>query len=143
MTQQNKSSRPTSPHLQIYRWNISSFTSILHRATGVALYFSLLAISWYIVYYAYQIDAEGVVTEALETCDCPIRRFLNNIFFTAASFIIFALFYHFINGIRHLFWDAGKGFEKSTAKRNGILVILFAITLAALTIGSSIYLKLF
>jgi len=137
------SSRPTSPHLQIYRWNISSFTSILHRATGVALYFSILAISWYIVYYAYQIDVAGVTTEPAESCDCPLMKILNGIFCAAAAFIIFALYYHATNGIRHLFWDMGKGFEKSTAKRNGIFVIIFALLTTAATIGTALYFKLF
>ena len=143
MTQQ-KSSRPTSPHLQIYRWSVSSFTSIMHRATGVALFFSLLAISWYIVYYAYQIDVmtSGAVNE-MEHCDCLLREILNDIFSVAAVCMIFALSYHFVNGIRHLFWDLGKGFEKSVATKNGILVIIIALILTFVTLGSALYFKLF
>ncbi len=131
--------RPTSPHLQIYRWNISSFTSILHRATGVLLYFSVLAISWYVVYYTYQIN----IAESDEACDCPLRAIIDQIFSLAAIGITFALYYHFVNGIRHLFWDIGKGFDKKTASRNGILVIISALLLTASTIGTVIFLKLF
>jgi succinate dehydrogenase / fumarate reductase cytochrome b subunit len=131
--------RPTSPHLQIYKWNISSLTSIMHRATGVALYLSVVAICWYIVYYAYQINP----AESVETCDCPMQQILNNIFSLAAIAITFSLYYHFCNGIRHLFWDIGFGFEIKDAKRNGYLVILCALAFTVLTIGSALYLKLF
>jgi len=133
------SPRPTSPHLQIYRWNISSLTSILHRLTGVALYFSVVAISWYVVYYTYQIN----IADSAETCDCPLQAIINNIFSLAAIFVTFALYYHFCNGIRHLFWDLGKGFDKKTAKTNGFLVIALALIFTTLTVGTVLYLKLF
>jgi len=135
----DSSNRPTSPHLQIYKWNISSLTSIMHRATGVALYFSVVAICWYIVYYTYQIN----IAESDESCDCPLRAIIDNVFSFAAIIVTFALYYHFCNGIRHLFWDIGKGFTKETAKRNGFLIIISALVLTALTIGTVIYLKLF
>jgi succinate dehydrogenase / fumarate reductase cytochrome b subunit len=133
------SSRPTSPHLQIYKWNISSFTSILHRLTGIVLYASIVVISWYIVYYAYQIN----VSESMETCDCPMNAIFDKIFSLAAIAVTFCLYYHFNNGIRHLFWDLGKGFEKETAKTNGFLVIALSLIFTAITIGFSLYLKIF
>lgn len=132
-------SRPTSPHLQIYRWNISSLTSIMHRLTGVILYGSIVAICWYIVYYTYQIN----IAESAETCDCPLNNIINNIFILAAVGVTFSLYYHFCNGIRHLFWDIGKGFEKETAKKTGLLSILSSLILTIVTIGSVIYLKFF
>ncbi len=143
MSQPKGSSRPTSPHLQIYKWNVSSFTSIMHRLTGIALYFSLLAISWYIVYYAYQIDSSTADAVDMETCNCWLREILTDLFTIASVVIIFALYYHFLNGIRHLFWDIGKGFEKNTAKRNGLIVIIFSFVLTVVTLGSALYLKLF
>ena len=136
MTQKN---RPTSPHLQIYKWNISSFTSILHRFTGVALYFSIVAISWYVVFYAYQVN----IAEPSEACDCPLTKILNFIFISAAAFVTFALYYHFCNGVRHLFWDIGKGFNKETAATNGFLVIILSIIFTFITFGTIIYFKLF
>jgi succinate dehydrogenase / fumarate reductase cytochrome b subunit len=132
-----KQKRPTSPHLQIYKWNISSFTSILHRFTGVLLYFSIIAISWYVVYYTYQIN----IAESTETCDCPLKAIFDKIFMFAAIGVIFSLYYHFLNGIRHLFWDIGKGFKKETAKANGFLVIIFAFIFTAVTIAAALYLK--
>ena len=133
------SKRPTSPHLQIYKWNISSFTSILHRLTGILLYVSIVAISWYIVYYTYQIN----IAESSDTCDCPMNEIINNIFALAGIAVTFSLYYHFFNGIRHLFWDIGKGLEKDTAKRNGVLVIALSLLFTGLTVGTVIYLKFF
>ena len=135
MTKKN----PTSPHLQIYRWNISSVTSIAHRLTGVVLYFSILAISWYVAYYTYQIN----ISESADSCDCPMKKIFNFVFACASVFVTFALYYHFCNGIRHLFWDLGKGFEKSTAKKTGIIVFISSISLTLITILSTIYFNLF
>ncbi len=132
------SQRPMSPHLQIYRWSISSFTSILHRLTGVSLYFAMLILSWYIIYYTYQIN----IADDSENCDCPFNRLLTYGFFAACSFITFALYYHFCNGIRHLFWDIGFGFDKTKARNNGILAITCAIILTLLTIGVVLYFKI-
>jgi len=133
----NKNSMPTSPHIQIYRWSISSFTSIMHRLTGIALYFSIILISWYIVYYTYQIN----ISSTQEKCACWVMQLLNIAFIAAAIFVIFALFYHLTNGIRHLFWDIGKGFDKNQAKVNGFLVIAISAILSLLTILTVIYLK--
>lgn len=131
--------RPTSPHLQIYKWNISSLTSIMHRFTGVALYVSIVAIVWYIIYYAYQIN----IAESEEVCDCPWKTIFEDIFALAAIFVTFSLYYHFCNGIRHLFWDIGKGFELKDARRNGYLVVITSLILTIATISAVIYLKLF
>jgi succinate dehydrogenase / fumarate reductase, cytochrome b subunit len=141
MTQETTKARkaPTSPHLQIYKWNICSLTSIFHRLTGVMLYFSIVAISWYVVFYTYQINIEPVK----ESCDCPIGNLMNYLFAAAGIVLTLALFYHFCNGVRHLFWDIGKGFEKETAKTNGFLVIILSAIFTALTIGSVVYFKLF
>lgn len=133
------SSRPTSPHLQIYKWSISSTTSILHRFTGIVLYASVVAIAWYIVYYTYQVN----IAESSETCDCPMQAIINNIFSLAAIAVTFCLYLHFFNGIRHLFWDIGKGFEKRVATNNGILVFILSAAFTALTIGSVLYFKFF
>jgi succinate dehydrogenase / fumarate reductase cytochrome b subunit len=135
----SKTTMPTSPHLQIYRWNISSITSIMHRLTGVALYFSILIIAWFIVYYTYSF---GPISEK-ENCDCIMTEILKTLFFGAIIAIIFSLYYHFCNGIRHLFWDIGKGFNLKTAKHNGYLVIFLALILTIITISIAVYLKFF
>lgn len=132
-------SRPTSPHLQIYRWNISSLTSIMHRATGVVLYLSILLLCWYLTYYTYEINP----AESAEACDCALNAVFANLFSLAAIGVVFSLYYHLCNGIRHLFWDLGKGFELKDAKRNGYLVILSALVLTVATISAATYLKFF
>jgi succinate dehydrogenase / fumarate reductase cytochrome b subunit len=139
MAQKGSNNKPTSPHLDIYKWNISSFTSILHRFTGVVLYASIVAIVWYIIYYTYQVNP----AESVETCDCGLKKIMDNIFALAAFAVTFCLYYHFCNGIRHLFWDIGKGFDLKTAKRNGYLVIIIATALTAATIAITTYLKFF
>lgn len=111
----------------------------MHRATGVALYVSIVAIVWYIVYFTYQIN----IAESEETCDCPLKAILSNIFSFAAIGVTFSLYYHFCNGIRHLFWDLGKGFDLKIARRNGYLVIISALLLTSATVGAVLYLKLF
>lgn len=130
---------PTSPHLQIYKWNIGSFTSIFHRFTGIILYASIVAISWYVVFYTYQTNIETIE----EACDCPMQGVMNFIFAAAGGALTFALYYHFCNGVRHLFWDIGKGFGKETAQNNAFLVIILSAIFTVLTIGSVIYFKLF
>jgi succinate dehydrogenase / fumarate reductase cytochrome b subunit len=127
-----KEKRPISPHLQIYAWSISSFTSIFHRLTGVLLYFAILAMSWYIIFYVYQLNINNV-NNANETCDCPIKNIIYYSFITIVVIVIFSLYYHLCNGIRHLFWDIGKGFDTRVAKRNGLLAILLSVVLTAVT----------
>lgn len=127
--------RPTSPHLQIYKWNISSLTSIAHRLTGVLLYAAILVISWYVVYYAYKLGATDPMLEQMEEeCDCPLKTLIRFIFSGALVVVIFSLYYHFFNGIRHLFWDFGKGFEKNTAKRTGLLVLGLTLLFTIITV---------
>jgi succinate dehydrogenase / fumarate reductase cytochrome b subunit len=128
----NSKNRPLSPHIQIYKPQISSFTSILHRATGVFLYIGVVAMCWAIVHYAYQVEilVNGDIEE--ETCDCSWKYFF---YFVVVAWA-FSLYYHLCNGIRHLFWDIGKGFDKKVANRNGVLVILLA---ALMTVVSFCY----
>lgn len=129
-----KDNRPTSPHLQIYAWNISSLTSIAHRFSGIILYLSIITISWYVVLFTYNID--GGATK--ESCDCAIANYIACFAFVG---IILALCYHFCNGIRHLFWDIGKGFELSIARKTGYLVIISALILTAVIISLIAYFK--
>jgi succinate dehydrogenase / fumarate reductase cytochrome b subunit len=130
--------RPTSPHLQIYRWNLSSLTSIFHRATGIALYFSVIIIAWFIVYYSTRIN----IGES-ETCECLLMSIIHNLFILAIILITFSLFYHYCNGIRHLFWDIGKGYDLKVANRNSIIVIFSSLALTIITILACLYLKFF
>ncbi len=131
--------KPTSPHIQIYRWNISSLTSIMHRASGIALYFSVIAICWYIIHYTYQIN----ISNENNSCQCWGEEFFKILFLFAIFIITGALYYHFFNGIRHLFWDIDKGFKLETARLSGYIVIALAIIFTILTIATSFYLRIY
>lgn len=115
------SNRPLSPHLQVYRPQITSTLSILHRITGVALAVGTLLLTWWLV-------AAASGPEAFATAQGFIGSIIGRLLLFGWSF---ALFYHLCNGIRHLFWDAGFGFEIETAQRSGIAVVIAA---AALTL---------
>lgn len=118
-TQTLHSNRPLSPHLSIYRLQLTSGMSILHRITGAYLYLGLVILSWAIfclVYFPYILE--------------DIGYFINNNIIVTIIFKLmlftwtFALFYHQLNGIRHLFWDAGKGFNLSVTYLSGKLVLV-------------------
>ena len=111
--------RPLSPHIQVYRPQITSVLSITHRATGVALAVGLLMLVWWLV-------AGAAGPGPYET----VRDFSGSVIGRLLLFgWSFALFYHLCNGIRHLFWDAGRGFELGTVHATGWLVVLAAIVL--------------
>ncbi|BBK40079.1 succinate dehydrogenase cytochrome b556 subunit [Allostella vacuolata] len=106
-------SRPMSPHLQIYRPQLTSVLSILHRATGVALTVGTLVLVWWLVAAA---AGPGPFAAA--------RGFIGSWFGLLILFgWTFALFFHLCNGIRHLFWDAGLGFELKTVYASGWAVV--------------------
>jgi succinate dehydrogenase / fumarate reductase cytochrome b subunit len=107
--------RPVSPFMlgTSYKLQMSSVTSFAHRATGIALGFGTLLLTLWLVTAASGDDAFSIVQAFLSSWIGLIIL----IGFTAA------LFYHFCNGIRHLAWDAGKGFELPTMHRTGAIVI--------------------
>lgn len=113
--------RPLSPHLSVYRWPVTMVTSILHRATGIGM------AAGFIVLVAWLFDAAaGPETYA--------------VFLGAANSLFgkllligwsWAFFYHLSNGIRHLVWDSGRGFEKSQATASAWFVIIGSLVLTA------------
>lgn len=125
----NNKNRPLSPHIQIYKPQISSITSILHRITGAALYFGMVLICVLIPYYTYQVN---FFSGDEYQCECVILKAL---LYVIATCWAFALYYHLCNGIRHLFWDVGKGFELKTSQRNGILVLVISALMTALSVA--------
>ena len=108
--------RPLSPHLQVWRWHITMATSILHRATGVALYVGgLIAAAWAVA-LAQGPEAYGTFKHLLGS---PLGK-------VVMAGLTVSFFYHLANGIRHLVWDAGKGFDVRTANATSIVVFAFA-----------------
>jgi succinate dehydrogenase / fumarate reductase cytochrome b subunit len=119
--------RPLSPHLQIYRPQISSVLSILHRISGIALAAGSLLLVYWIV-------AAAVGPEAFAAAQGFIGSFIGRLLLFGWTY---ALFFHLANGIRHLFWDMGRGFELKTVSVTGWTVVVAALllTLIAWTLG--------
>ncbi|MDX1924809.1 MAG: succinate dehydrogenase, cytochrome b556 subunit [Rickettsiaceae bacterium] len=111
-----KNKRPTSPHLSIYKPQITSVLSISHRLTGVALFFALSIISWWIIYFVF-----------FGPCKCVLYVVESQIFTFALQIVSVFATYHFLNGIRHLFWDIGWGFSLCSVNYSGWLVVTLTI----------------
>jgi succinate dehydrogenase / fumarate reductase cytochrome b subunit len=115
--------RPLSPHLQVYRPQITSILSILHRITGVALCVGTVLLTWWLVAAASSDRAYAAVSAALR--------------FPLGILVLFgftaALWYHFCNGIRHLAWDAGYGYELPATHRSGWAMLAATAVLSLLT----------
>jgi len=107
--------KPLSPHLQIFRWPLTMALSILHRITGAALSVGLvLLVVW--------LAAVAAGPEAFAVVDGIVDSWLGVVVmlgFTIAAFL------HFANGIRHLAWDFGWGYEPATTRKSGIAVLVF------------------
>ena len=116
--------RPLSPHLGIYRWQITMTMSILHRATGVALAVGSLMLVWWLV-------AAGMGPDAYGTVHAFLSSWLGQFLLIGWTF---SLFYHLCNGVRHLAWDAGWGFEIKTLYITGYSVWVVALLLTAGTL---------
>lgn len=115
--------RPLSPHLQVYRWQITMTMSILHRASGVALSVGSIVLTWWLTAAAVGGDYYAWVAEILRS---PVGL----VFLAGWSL---AFFYHLGNGIRHLLWDAGWGLELPRMRFTGWTVVVFTIVATALT----------
>lgn len=122
--------RPLSPHLQIYRLQLTSALSILHRGTGIALSVGALYLATWVIYAA----ASPAAYAKFQSFNMSIvgRIVLGGWLFCA--------FYHLANGIRHLFWDAGYGFEIKDAYRSGWIVV--AVSLIATAVSWIVGLRL-
>jgi succinate dehydrogenase / fumarate reductase cytochrome b subunit len=114
--------RPLSPHLQVYKPQLTSITSILHRITGIALSAGLLYLVCWLV-----AAAQGMAAfDALQDFNGSLLGRLM-LFGWSAAF-----FYHLLNGLRHLAWDAGFGFELPAAYRSGYAVLIGTALLTVL-----------
>ena len=121
--------RPIAPFMlgQVYRLQLTSFTSFLHRVTGVFLAIGILAL-------VYWLAAAATSAEAFDQAQAIAASIIGR---TALFLWTGAFFYHLLNGIRHLAWDAGWGFELPTAYRTGWTVLIGSVvlTLAAWALG--------
>ena len=115
----NDSKNPLSPHLQIYRWHISSLLSITHRISGVVNLLALILIFFWLM--ALSLGANNYESFLL----------LINSFFGKFILIGFtwSMIFHLLSGARHLVWDLGYGFEIKTANISGVVVIISSLVL--------------
>ena len=113
--------RPLSPHLQIYKPQLTSVLSISHRITGVGLAAGTLLLTWWLL-------AAAAGPEAFAVVQGFLGSWLGYLILFGFSY---ALMFHLCNGIRHLFWDAGWGFELPTVYKSGWAVVIGS---AALTV---------
>ncbi len=116
------SNRPLSPHLQIYKPQLTSVLSISHRMTGFALSIIILLSPVIIYFLTNSADTHQVVISLLQ------NSFIKLIF----SLALFALIYHLCNGIRHLAWDAGYGLDLDSSYKSGYIVLGVSISLTLL-----------
>ena len=115
----NDLKNPLSPHLQIYRWQISSLLSITHRITGILNLLGLIFISIWI-------SSAGIGESLFECFSIILKSFIGKFILIGFTW---SMSYHLLSGIRHFFWDLGYGYEIKTANLSGIIVILGSLVL--------------
>jgi succinate dehydrogenase / fumarate reductase cytochrome b subunit len=109
--------RPLSPHVTVYKWAYTMTLSILHRITGIALFAAfIVAVTW-LVAAAFDDDTYARVMSVLASLD--IKALI--------AIALLALCYHFCNGLRHLAWDLGLGFERAQARRSAVVVVVVTL----------------
>ena len=124
MADVNRGNRPLSPHLTIYRLPVTAITSILNRITGVALLGGGLVVVWWLL-------AAASSPEYYAFADAVITSFLGDIVMTLA---VWALWYHALGGLRHLYWDTGKGLDLETAEKLSYGIMGASVVLTLLTV---------
>ena len=118
----SKNNQPLSPHLTVYKWQVTNTLSIIHRFSGFILCLGGVLLSIWLISIAL---GDSTYSLLIEFSNLMIIKLL----FVGLSF---AFFYHSLNGIRHLMWDIGKGFETNELKVSGALVVVGAILFACL-----------
>lgn len=115
--------RPISPHLQVYKPQLTSVLSIMHRITGVVLCAGAFLLTFLLMSATYG-------PEMYATAQSLLGGFIGRIVLFG---VVFSLWYHLANGIRHLAWDAGWGFELEHVRASGIAVVVIASLLTIAT----------
>jgi succinate dehydrogenase / fumarate reductase cytochrome b subunit len=116
--------RPLSPHLQIYRPQLTSITSILTRITGNGLIVGVTLAVWWLF-------AAAVSPEYFAVANAVATSWFGDLVFTCSAW---AVWYHYLSGLRHLYFDAGHGLEIATAEKLGWGIIAGSFLFTALTI---------
>ena len=124
MAEVKRVERPLSPHLQIYRPQLTSFTSILTRITGNALIVGVLLAVWWLL-------AAATSPAYFELANGVATSWFGDLIFTLSAW---ALWYHYLAGLRHLYFDAGKGLDIETAEKLGMGMIVGSVVLTIITL---------
>lgn len=124
MADVNRGNRPLSPHLQVYRLPLPAITSIMTRITGHALVAGVLLLVWWLVA---AVSSPG----AFAAADWVLRSWLGFLVMLGSAW---ALWFHLLSGVRHLFYDAGMGLEIEDAKRSSWGIIIGSVALTVLSL---------
>ena len=124
MADVNRGNRPLSPHLTIYRPQLTSMTSIFVRLTGNGLIVASLLIVWWLL-------AAATSPEAFRLADLVITSWFGDLVMVLS---LWALWYHLLGGLRHLIWDTGRGLDVPTSEKMGLVMIFGSVVLTALTV---------
>ncbi|MCE8509247.1 succinate dehydrogenase, cytochrome b556 subunit [Ruegeria pomeroyi] len=124
MADVNRGNRPLSPHLSIYRPQLTSITSILTRITGNALLLAALLIVWWFL-------AAATSPEYFAVADAVVTSLIGDL---VMALSLWGLWYHTLAGIRHLIWDNALGLDLPTAEKLGWAVVIGSVVLTILTL---------
>ena len=124
MADVNRGNRPLSPHLEVYNQSFTGGLSILHRITGVGLSLAVILVVWWFL-------ALSTGAEYFAWVDGLITSWIGGLILIGS---VFALWYHFCNGIRHLYWDTGRGIDIEFARKSAFAVIGGAAVLTVITL---------
>ena len=132
MTSNDKaSSRPLSPHIGIWRWPVTMASSILHRMTGVGNSIGLILLTWWLVALA---TGPGAYAQFSGFIGSPLGRLF------LFGFTV-SLTYHLLNGVRHLVWDSGRGYDVEGSARATWIIMILAIVLSAAVFAVGYFMK--
>lgn len=131
MADVNRGNRPLSPFMigSVYRPQITSVMSILHRLTGIGIGLTSVLVVWWFL-------AASTSPYYFDFADGLLTSWIGNLILFLA---LVSLWYHFFNGIRHLFWDAGKGFELGQVRTTGIATVVAAGVMSIVTITIALW----
>ncbi|MEL0438161.1 succinate dehydrogenase, cytochrome b556 subunit [Phycobacter sp. K97] len=124
MADVNRGNRPLSPHLSIYRPQITSVTSILTRITGNALIVTALLVVWWFL-------AAATSAEYFAIANAVLTSWFGDL---VLSLSVLGMWYHLLAGVRHLIWDNGKMMDLEPAQKLGWIVIIGSVALTAITL---------
>jgi succinate dehydrogenase / fumarate reductase, cytochrome b subunit len=120
----NRGRRPLSPHLSVYRWQITMMMSIAHRITGVGLTLAAVLVVWWFL-------AAASGPEAFARANGFLTSWFGLLLLVPS---LAAFWYHFLNGVRHLMWDTGHGLEIPQVYSSGYIVLGLTAALTVLTL---------